>query len=111
MRGEPNVLNAADDPVALAKIETIVGLFRGALVPMLNEEPHNLPMNQSLVMTASALMAGLTVGHMIAVGVLKEGDKARARKVVTVAYNNGVKAGLREARDAMLEQMPTEGSS
>jgi hypothetical protein len=82
-----------------------------SLSPLLNAEPNDLPRNQSLTITASALMAGITVGHMIAIGVLKEGDRARARKVMTGAYNTGVKLGIDEARKAMLEQLPTDGSA
>lgn len=106
-----NVLNAADDPASMERIQDMIALFRMSLSPMLNAEPDDLSRNQSLTMTAAALLSGITVGHMIALGVIKEGDKARARKVMTVAYNSGVRFGINEARKAMLEQLPTDGNA
>lgn len=111
MNAPVNVLNAADDPASMERIQDMIALFRTSLSPLFNAEPDDLPRNQSLTMTAAALMSGITVGHMIALGVLKEGDKAGARKVMTVAYNSGVKLGLHEARQAMLEQLPTDGNA
>lgn len=87
----------------------MVGCFRLILAPMFNAEIDQLSMNQSYAMTAAALFAGMTAGHMIAVGALDEKDKRRAGQMVLTNFRNGIELGKSEARRAMLEQLPTEG--
>jgi hypothetical protein len=108
------VINAMDDPANVALIEEMISRMRMALGPMLNaamEDGDEFSKRQSMMISASAMFAGLAVGHMIAVGSLRPQDKARASKVVTVAFRNAIKLGEREARQAMLEQMPSEGQA
>jgi hypothetical protein len=106
------VLNAMDDPEHRELLEEMIGRMRGALAPMLNaamKDGERFLLLQGMMISAAAVQAGLTVGHMIAVGNMEPRDVARARKVVQVNFRNGIKFGEREARDAMLQQMPPEG--
>ena len=103
--------DAMRDPEARAQIEQIIALMRMAMAPMLNGDPDNIPMYQSYSITAAALFAGMTAGHMIALGVMKEQDKRRAGQVVVANFRNGIELGKREAREAMLRQMPAKGNA
>ena len=103
------LLDAANDPEALARIDWFISRFRVALAPIMAADLDGLPRNQSLAMAAGALFAGMTVGHMIAVGAMKEQDKRRAGQVVLTNFRNGIELGKAEARKAMLEQLPVEG--
>lgn len=105
------IRDAMKDPVERDAIEEMVGRIRGALAPMLHADLENLPHNQSRMITAAALHAGMTIGHMVAVGAMNHGDKARAVKAATVTIQSGIKIGLHEARQAMLEQSPVEGQA
>lgn len=111
------VLNAMEDPAHRDLLEEIVARMRAAIAPMLNEacqlpdEGEHFAMIQSMMITGGAMFAGLTAGHMIALGKLKPQDRSRSVKVVTVAFRSAIKLGEREARDAMLQQMPVAGSS
>lgn len=105
------VINAMDDPEHVALLEEIIARMRAATAPMLNEaiSDEQFSRTQSMFISAGAMFAGFTVGHLIALGKMKPQDKARATKVVTVAFRNAIKLGEREAREAMLEQLPSEG--
>jgi hypothetical protein len=107
------VLNAMDDPAHRQLLEEMIGRMRGAIAPMLNgaTDAEHFGLVQSMMVSAGAMLAGLTVGHMVALGKMKPHDRARATKVVTVAFRSAIKLGEREAREAMLEQMPVQGSS
>ncbi|HVQ09543.1 MAG TPA: hypothetical protein VMS43_14015 [Allosphingosinicella sp.] len=105
------LLDAMEDPAARAQIENIIARMRFALAPMFNDDPENIPVNQSYALTAAALFAGITVGHMIALGVMKEQDKRRAGQVILTNFRNGIELGKNEARKAMLEQLPAKGSA
>jgi hypothetical protein len=108
------VLNAMDNPAHRALLEEIVGRMRAAIAPMLNDVMHDAEqfgLIQGMLVTAGPMFAGLTVGHMIALGNMKPHDRARATKVVTVAFRSAIKIGEHEAREAMLEQLPVEGNS
>jgi hypothetical protein len=78
---------------------------------MLNEalSDEQFSLTQGMFISAGAMFAGLTVGHLIALGKMKPSDKGRATKVVTIAFRSAIKLGEREAREAMLEQLPPEG--
>lgn len=101
--------DAMTDPDARRRIEDMIALFRLALAPVFNADPENIPMNQSYAMTAAALFAGMTMGHMIALGAAIEKDKRRAGLMVLTNFRNGLTLGKSEARKAMLEQMPAAG--
>jgi hypothetical protein len=110
------VLNAMDDPTHRAMLEEMIGRMRMAVAPMLNDAlgdatDDRFKLTQSMMISAAATFAGLTVGHMVAVGGMKPHDKGRAAKVVTVAFRNGIKLGEQEARKAMLEQRGCAGSA
>jgi hypothetical protein len=107
------VLNVMDDPTHRELLEEMVGRMRGIIAPMLNAagDAEQFGLLQGMIPTAGAMFAGLTVGHMIALGKMKPQDKARATKVITVAFRTAIKIGEHEARQAMLEQLPTQGSS
>lgn len=93
------------------RIRDIITLMRMALAPMFNDDIDNIPMNQSYTITAAALFAGMTAGHMIALGTMKDQDKRRAGEVVLKNFRNGIDLGKSEARKAMLEQLPAEGQA
>lgn len=103
------LLDAMKDDASRAQIEQMVTLFRMTLAPIFNGDEDNIPMNQSLAMTAAALFAGMTAGHMIALGVLQDQDKRRAGEALLKNFRNGIDLGKDEVRKAMLEQMPTRG--
>ncbi|HEX5183558.1 MAG TPA: hypothetical protein VFW19_10455 [Allosphingosinicella sp.] len=103
--------DAMKDPESREQIESFVMYMRIALAPVFNGDPDKLPMNQSYAMTAAALFAGMTAGHMIALGVLNEQDKRRAGQMLLTNFRNGIEIGKREARDAMLKQMPAQGNA
>lgn len=106
------VLNAMDDPAHIALMEEVVARMRAAIAPMLNaamDDGERFGLIQSMLISGGAMFAGLTAGHMIALGKMKPQDKARATKVVTVAFRSAIRIGEREAREAMLQQLPPEG--
>jgi hypothetical protein len=105
------VLNAMDDPEHRELLEEIIGRMRAAVAPMLNEaiSQERFQLIQGMFVSAGAMFGGLTVGHLIALGNLKPQDKARATKVVTIAFRTAIKLGEREAREAMLQQIPPQG--
>jgi hypothetical protein len=108
------VVNAMDNPQHRELLEEMIARMRSALAPMLNaamDDADRFSLTQSMMISASATFAGLTVGHMVAVGSMRENDKGRAQKVVTVAFRNAIKLGEHEARQAMLEQRECEGSA
>lgn len=92
-------------------MQDIIELYRGALAPMLAADPDNIPMNQSYIITASAMMAGMTVGHMIALGTMKPGDKRRAGQVVLQGFRAGIVIGENEVGRAMLNQHQQQGGN
>jgi hypothetical protein len=109
MADEIGILNAMDDPSHKAAVEQLVTLMRMGVAPLLDRNRDHIPMLQSMQITAAALFAGMTLGHMIALGVAKEQDKRRAREVLLKNFRNGIDLGKQEARKAMLEQLPEEG--
>ena len=105
------IFSSRDNPEAMARVMDIVTLYRGVLAPLLNAEIDNLPMNQSCVVSASAMMAGMTVGHMIAVGAMQPRDKRRAGIVVSQAFREGIRLGELEAGRAMIAQHQQDGGT
>lgn len=103
--------DALKEPELVERIEHMIGLMRLGLAPLFNAESDDLPMNQSLAMTAAALLAGMVAGHMLAFGALDEKDKKRASQMVLANFRNGIELGKREVRAAMLRQLPAEGSA
>ncbi len=103
--------DAMADPASCDKIEHFIMLMRIALAPVFNEHPDDIPMNQSYAMTAAAMFAGMTAGHMIALGVLEDKDQRRAGMMVLTNFRNGVKVGKSEARKAILQQSPARGTA
>jgi hypothetical protein len=88
--------------------------MRAAIAPMLNgafRRRRFLAYSGHDDFRLAPMFAGLTVGHMIALGKMKQQDKARATKVVTVAFRSAIILGEREAREAMLKQRDCEGSA
>lgn len=94
------ISNAAFDADAMDKLQTIVGLMRRALAPMLNSEMDQLEHNQAMIISACALFAGMTIGHMTFFGAMKPSDAKRAQKVIAVNVRTGIKLGLAEGRHA-----------
>lgn len=111
MSGPIPVLNAMDDPAHRKLLEEIIARMRMATGPMLSEaqSDEQFSLTQGMFISAGAMFAGFTVGHLIALGKMKPQDRARATKVVTVAFKSAIKLGEQEARAAMLEQLPAEG--
>lgn len=106
------VLNAADDPAHRELLEEIVARMRMAVAPMLNgamDDEERFSLIQGMLVSAGAVFSGLGVGHMIALGKMNPQDKARAAKVVTVAFRSAIELGEHEAREAMLQQTPVQG--
>lgn len=111
MSGRIPVSNAKDEPADMERINEMIARMRFAIAPMLNEAIEELPHMQALTITAASLFAGSVMGHMIGVGAARDQDRARAVKVATVNFRNGIELGKREARDATLEQTPFAGSA
>lgn len=109
MADEIRLSDAMNDPQAQEHIREMITRMRMALADIFSEDPENIPMNQSFALTASAIFAGMTVGHMIALGTMKDQDKRRAGQVVLKNFRSGIDLGKNEARKAMLEQMPAKG--
>ncbi len=111
MTGKFPVLNAMDNPEHRELLEVMIGRMRAAVGPLLDgaADHEQFALIQGMMISAAAMCAGLTVGHLIAFGKMKPGDKGRATKVVTIAFRTAIKLGEHEAREAMLAQMPTEG--
>jgi hypothetical protein len=108
------VYNAMDDPAHRELLEEIVARMRVTIAPLLNDamnDEERFGLVQGLLVTAGPLFGGLTAGHMLALGKMKPQDKARAGKVVAVAFRHGMKLGEHEARRAMLGQRPVEGTA
>lgn len=103
--------DAMQDPDAREQIESMVAMMRISLAPIFNADPDSIPMNQSYAVTAAAMFAGMTVGHMIALDVLLEQDKRRAGQAMLVNFRNGIEMGKAEARKAILEQSAPKGSA
>lgn len=105
------VLNAMDDPAHRDLMEEIIARMRMGTGSMLSEalSDEQFSLIQGMFISAGAMFAGLTVGHLIALGKMQPQDKARATKVVTVAFRSAIKLGEREAREAMLQQMRPQG--
>lgn len=101
------VLNAATMPDARQRLELVVGAMRAGLAPLLNQhagaDGDQFAMDQSLIISGAALLAGMTVGHMTFFGTMKPHDRRRAEKVVAVNFRNGIKLGLDEAKRAMAD--------
>jgi hypothetical protein len=103
--------DAMRDPADRERVEQFVALMRMALAPVFNADPDGIPMNQSFAMTAAALFAGMTAGHMIAFGALEEGDKRRAGQMMLTNFRNGIELGKREAHGAILAQSEPRGTA
>lgn len=103
--------DAMKDPESREAIEHFIMLMRIALGPIFSGDPDNIPMNQSYAMTAAATFAGMTAGHMIAFGALMERDKRRAGQMILANFRNGIEIGKAEARKAILEQSPAQGTA
>jgi hypothetical protein len=93
------------------QMQTMVGLMRLALAPIFNADPDDIPMHQSMAITSAAVFAGMTVGHMIAFGTMKDQDRRRAGELVLKNFRTGIDLGKSEARQAMLEQLPAGGTA
>jgi hypothetical protein len=105
------IRDASQDPEAREVIEQIITLMRIGVTPLLDKNQGCLPPLQACQITAASLFAGITLGHMIAIGVAKDQDKRRTGQLVLANFRSGVELGKREARQAMLEQLPEEGNA
>jgi hypothetical protein len=85
--------------------------FRRALAPRLYSNPDDIPRQQGFIVTASALMAGITVGHMIATGVLKDSDRRAAVEIVLRNFRLGIAFGKDEGQKGLLEHAAPQGSA
>jgi hypothetical protein len=103
------LLDAMKDPAAREAITDMIASFRPALAGTFEAAPDTIPMNQSYAISAAALFAGMTVGHMIALGVLRDGDRRRAGQAMLANFRVGIEFGKDEARTAMLQQTPPHG--
>lgn len=97
------IINAQNSKQSMRDIENFIGLMRMALAPVLNADLDNLPSNQSKLVTAAAIFAGMSAGHMLAMGTLEEerGDRAQAKLVAMQAFDMGVEQGVAEFVRAM----------
>lgn len=111
MNGPLPIRDAMSDPAALQRIEEIVTAFRAALAPAMWQAGENLPQMQADIITASGMMAGMTIGHMKACGALSAKDVERAKKLAFKNVQSGIEIGLKEARAAILAQSKPEGTS
>lgn len=110
MKGDPlKIRNAHDDPQTREVIEQIIALMRIGVTPLLDKNQDCLPHLQACQITAASLYAGMTLGHMIALGVAKDQDRQKTGQLVLANFRAGVEMGKHEARTAMLEQLPEEG--
>lgn len=105
------ISDAMKDPVSTGAVQDIVSLFRRALEPRLYSNPADIPRQQGFIITAAALMAGITVGHMIARGTLKDSDKRNLVEIVLRNFRQGIEFGKAEARTAMLAQTAPQGTA
>lgn len=97
------VLNAMSDPTHRDRLELIIGAMRAGLAPILNQSFNDedlFALDQSLIISGAAILAGMTIGHMTFFGAMRPNDQKRAQKVVAVNLRNGIKFGLDEARRA-----------
>lgn len=86
-------------------------MFRAALAPAMWQAGEDLGQMQADIVTASGIMAGLTIGHMRAVGALTPKDVERAKKLVFKNVQSGIELGLKEARQAILAQTEQEAGA
>jgi len=103
--------SASGDSAEMDSLREIISAWRAALAPWLNANPENIPEAQSQIITAAALFAGMTVGHMIVIETLKEQDKRRVGALVQTNFRNGILMGKSEAQKAVLSQMPAAGTA
>lgn len=103
--------DAMGNPADRERIEHFVALIRMVLAPVFNSDPDDIPMNQSFAMTAAALFAGMTAGHMIALGALQDQDRRRAGQMMLTNFRNGIELGKAEAQRAILAQSEPRGTA
>ena len=62
------------------------------------------PERQSVALTAAALYAGIIFSRMMFFDLARQGDTARAAKLVGINFRNGIKIGLMHANRVAAEQ-------
>ena len=62
------------------------------------------PERQSAALTAAATYAGIIFARMMFFDLARQGDTARAAKLVGVNFRNGIKVGLMHANRCAAEQ-------
>jgi len=62
------------------------------------------PERQSVVLTAAAMYAGIIFSRMLFFDLARQGDTARAAKMVGINFRNGIKIGLMHANRAAQKQ-------
>lgn len=105
------VINAGDDPQALQLTENMVSLMRIALAPMLNRAGDDLPHYQSVLVSAAAIMGGMTVGHMAACGQIQRVHVKQFERVAGEAFKEGIRLGRLEAERAIQAQRDADGTT
>lgn len=105
------MIHAATDPAALAELETLIGIMRGALAPIMHAAgEEELPRVQGVLVTAASMLAGMTVGHQLACGMIdaSKGHLDQYTEAAGLAFIEGVEQGRAEAFRAMIK-MPGAG--
>ena len=80
---------AHDDPERLAMLEKLIAGTRMGTAAMLADAGDDFDAMQSALISASATMAGMTAGHMMAFGTLSENLARRPR------IRTGARGGVR----------------
>ncbi|WP_394440138.1 hypothetical protein ACGGKE_03705 [Sphingobium naphthae] len=86
----------------LADVMDICSRFDRALAE--DGEASADPERQSTALTASAIYAGIIFARMMFFDLARQGDTARAAKLVGINFRNGIKIGLMHANRCAAEQ-------
>lgn len=103
--------DAATDPAAKRELETLIGIMRGALAPIMHAaDDEGLTRVQGVLVTAASMLAGMTVGHQLACGVIdaSKGHVHQYTDAAGKAFIEGIEQGRAEAFRAMMK-MPGAG--
>lgn len=107
MSDEIGISNAADDPAKLKLMMDIIALFRMATAPSLHaaqDSEDEFGDLQSAIISASVVMAGMTVGHMTVAGAIDpaKGDVERSKSMLSPLFDFGFEQGRIEAQNAVV---------
>jgi hypothetical protein len=88
----------------LGVLESLVSAMTGAVGPWLSEDPDQLHVKQGMLITAAAMMAGRTAGHLQGFGAVNRATVKRLEKTVVLNFRAGKQVGLGEVATAMRDQ-------